>query len=170
MQTKTKQENIDNLHPGKVVVLKKKTLRESLLTVSSVVYQSGKMGQATGAFLLGTTSKDKFFEQIVAGNTGIDSWKLASGYFTKQEYGSIRKELNRLALLPIFIDDDPGVNGAIIVERTFSLAESLQKKGECLNLIAIRAFGKCLSPEDKKKLQKLAADLSVAIVIMEREK
>lgn len=167
MQTKTKQENIDNLHPGKVVVLKKKTLRESLLTVSSIVYQSGKMGQTTGVFLLGTTSKDKFFERIVAGNTGIDSWKLASGYFTKQEYGSIRKELNHLALLPIFIDDEPGLAGAIIVERTFCLAETLQKQGEHLNLIAIHAFRKCLSSEDKKKLQQLASELSVAIVIVE---
>ena len=170
MQTKKKQENIDNLQSGELVVLKKKTLRESLLTVSSVVYQSGKMDQATAVFLLGTTSKDKFFEQIVAGSTGIDSWKLASGYFTKQEYGAIREELDRLVLLPIFIDDEPGVNGAIIVERTFCLAESLQKKGEHLNLIAIHTFGKCLSSEDKKKLQKLASELSVAVVIVEREK
>lgn len=167
MQTKTKQENIDNLQPGKLVVLKKKTLRNSLLAVSSTVYRSGKMGQPTGLFLLGTTSKDKFFERIVAGNTGIDSWKLASGYFTKQEYGSIRKELNHLALLPIFIDDEPGLAGAIIVERTFCLAETLQKQGEHLNLIAIHAFRKCLSSEDKKKLQQLASELSVAIVIVE---
>ena len=63
MQTKTKQENIDNLHPGKVVVLKKKTLRESLLTVSSVVYQSGKMGQATELFFLELHQKINFLNK-----------------------------------------------------------------------------------------------------------
>ena len=167
MQTKTKQENIDNLQPGKLVVLKKNTLQESLLAVSSAVYQAGKMGQATGVFLLRATSKDKLFEQIVAGSTGIACWKLASGYLTKQEYGSIRKELDRLALLPIFIDDESGLGGATIVERTFCLAESLQKKGKHLKLVAIHAFGKCLSSEDRKKLQKLASSLSVAMVIVE---
>lgn len=167
MQIKIKQENIDNLQPGKLVVLKKKTLRNSLLAVSSTVYRSGKMGQPTGLFLLGGTSKDKLFEQIVAGSTGIELWKLASGYLTKQEYDFICKELEHLALLPIFIDDEPGLDGLIIIARICSLAESLQEKGECLKLIVIHAFGGCLPAADRKELQRLASSLSVAIVVVE---
>lgn len=100
-------------------------------------------------------------------STGIELRKLASGCLTKQEYVSVCEELELLALMPIFIDYEFGLDGASIVERTFCLAESLRKSGECLKLIVIHAFGGYLSFEDRKKLQKIVSGLSVEIVVVE---
>jgi len=52
-------------------------------------------------------SKEQLVDRLLAGESGIDSWKLRTGHLTDEDFPKIGQAMATLSEAPIFIDDSP---------------------------------------------------------------
>ncbi len=121
--------------------------------------------------------RQSIFERMLCSAAMAEVHKVRSGFFPREKWPDLVRELSRLAESPLYIDDLPGITITEIRMRSRRLANELAKQGKTLGLIIIdylqliRSSGRSESRQQEvseisRMLKELARNLNVPVLAL----
>lgn len=133
-------------------------------------------GIPTAVFSL-EMGRHSIFERMLCSSAMVEVSKLRNGYFPRDKWGDLTREMARLAAAPMYIDDTTGITITEIRLRARRLANDLAKQGKQLGLVVIdylqliRSSGRIESRQQEvseisRMLKELARNLNVPVLAL----
>ncbi len=73
-----------------------------------IAHNAAAKGNKVGVFSL-EMSREQLVQRLLAVETGVDSQQLRLGYLTDEDWQHVSDAIGRLAQMPVYIDDSPGL-------------------------------------------------------------
>lgn len=73
-----------------------------------IAHNAAAKGNKVGVFSL-EMSREQLVQRLLAVETGVDSQQLRLGYLTDEDWQQVSDAIGRLAQMPVYIDDSPGL-------------------------------------------------------------
>ncbi len=89
------------------------------------------------AFFSLEMGRNSIFERMLGAAAMVEIHKLRTGWFDRNKWSDLTRELGRLSAAPFYIDDTSGISITELRMRSRRLASELQKQGKELGLIVI---------------------------------
>lgn len=133
-------------------------------------------GVPTAVFSL-EMGRHSIFERMLCSAAMVEVSRLRNGYFQRDKWGDLTREMARLAAAPMYIDDTTGITITEIRMRSRRLANDLSKQGKTLGLVVIdylqliRSSGRVESRQQEvseisRMLKELARTLNVPVLAL----
>ena len=133
-------------------------------------------GVPTAIFSL-EMGRHSIYERMLCSAAMAEVHQVRNGYFPRNKWKDLTRELARLAEAPMYIDDTPGITITEIRMRSRRLANELAKQGKTLGLIIIdylqliRSSGRAESRQQEvseisRMLKELARNLNVPVLAL----
>ncbi|MBI2589529.1 replicative DNA helicase [Candidatus Berkelbacteria bacterium] len=75
----------------------------------NIAHQAAVQHQVPTGFFSLEQSKDQLVDRLIAGEAGVDSWKLRTGNLANEDFDQLNYAMGVLADAPLFIDDQPNM-------------------------------------------------------------
>ena len=89
------------------------------------------------AFFSLEMGRNSIFERMLGAAAMVEIHKLRTGWFDRNKWSDLTRELGRLSAAPFYIDDTSGISITELRMRSRRLASELKKQGKELGLIVI---------------------------------
>jgi replicative DNA helicase len=92
-----------------VILAARPSLGKTSLALNIAQHAAVKEGVPVGIFSL-EMSKEQLIDRLIAGESGIDAWRLRTGTLEDADFPKINNAMARLSEAPIYIDDSASAN------------------------------------------------------------
>lgn len=106
-------DDLDNILSGLqesdlIILASRPSMGKTSLALNIAQYAALQHKLPVGFFSL-EQSKDQLVDRLIAGEAGVDAWKLRTGNLANEDFERLNFSMGQLAEAPIFIDDTPNM-------------------------------------------------------------